>query len=78
MFEALEARTLLGGDHPSLSNFPNATVLPIESTRYPDLVRARGSGLLEVVGDNDLFAFTAASSGRRFRPRTHLPSSVLE
>ncbi|MCW5754480.1 MAG: hypothetical protein KIT24_07230 [Phycisphaeraceae bacterium] len=55
--EQLEQRVLLAGDHPSLSDFPNATEVIFD-------INGRGfqTGVIETAGSNDLFRFTAPST----------------
>ncbi len=54
-FEALEARVLLAGDHPSLIDFPTATEIVLD----PVTGVGFDTGVIENVGEDDLFKFTA-------------------
>ena len=57
--EQMEARQLLGGDHPSLSPFPNP---PADAITLD--VNGQGSitGVLETNTDNDVFSFVAPAN----------------
>lgn len=57
-FEILERRVLLGGDHPSFSDFPTATPITIDG------VTGEGSATGEIspAGDDDLFSFVAPAT----------------
>ncbi len=54
-FEALEARVLLAGDHPSLIDFPIATEIVLD----PVTGEGFDTGVIENTGEDDLFKFTA-------------------
>ncbi|MCB9846345.1 MAG: LEPR-XLL domain-containing protein [Phycisphaeraceae bacterium] len=55
--EALEPRVLLSGDHPSLVDFPSATEIAIDAAGI-----GFDSGMIESVGTDDLFKFTAPAT----------------
>lgn len=61
--EALEQRKMLAGDHPSLADFPDSTVMTL-TYLHSDAWVDQEFGELEVEGDDDLFSFVAPYSGR--------------
>ncbi|MCG3122899.1 MAG: hypothetical protein GIKADHBN_01303 [Phycisphaerales bacterium] len=59
--EPLERRVMLAGDHPSLSQFPTATVITLDANgigAVAGIIEPLGPGITE---KNDLFQFTATT-----------------
>jgi len=57
LFEALENRVLLAGDHPSFSDFPLADTITLDAAGEGSI-----SGLIEAPGQDDMLKFTAPAN----------------
>src|SRR5688572_19047335 len=64
LFESLEARALLAGDHPSLADLPAASFITMVDQDHIDSSIGMMYGEIGFIGDDDLFAFVAPYSGR--------------
>jgi hypothetical protein len=62
--ESLEPRLCLAGDHPSLADFPTATLIPMIDNPAIETSVGRANAVIGTLGDDDLFRFVAPYSGR--------------